>query len=444
MLPSRMLLSAGESQVIFPPGTDDRVGGVPLCLLSEQQHTIIDYDAATRAILMVTPQERGSAIDQAWEVMSTIRAILRQQAVPMSLVQQSVFVRDPTDIAAFDNLMRAYFGEHMPATNYVLQRPCGGQALAIEGLAIGGHQVRVRRLAADTWEVQCEGIRWVYFAGITPPTTLQGAFAQTEYCLKEFAGRLKAAACTFRDVPRIWFYQGGITSAEHESCQSIVEQEAVNERYRELNRARTNYFDLARARNEMIVAADKSIVYPASTGIGTEGKSLLVSALAMQTSRSDVELVRLENPMQTSAYDYSRQFSVSSPKFSRAMALVTDKHTTIWVSGTASIVNSETVHPGDVVKQTHQTIDNIERLIERENFARHGYHRCGATLGDLAKVRVYVKHAEDFAACRQVCRERLPELPTIYAHADICRPELLVEIEGVAFTPTIRTPKSGV
>ena len=35
---------------------------------------------------------------------------------------------------------------------------------------------------------------------------------------------------------------------------------------------------------------------------------------------------------------------------------------------------------------------------------------------------------------RAVCEERLGELPTIYAVADVCRPELLVEIEGIAFS----------
>jgi hypothetical protein len=52
----------------------------------------------------------------------------------------------------------------------------------------------------------------------------------------------------------------------------------------------------------------------------------------------------------------------------------------------------------------------------------------------LAKIRVYLKRAEDLAKCRAVCERRLGPVPVIYAVADICRPELLVEIEGVAFT----------
>ena len=53
---------------------------------------------------------------------------------------------------------------------------------------------------------------------------------------------------------------------------------------------------------------------------------------------------------------------------------------------------------------------------------------------DLAKIRVYLKRPEDLAKCRAICERRFGSVPAIYAVADICRPELLVEIEGVAFS----------
>jgi len=116
-------------------------------------------------------------------------------------------------------------------------------------------------------------------------------------------------------------------------------------------------------------------------------------------------------------------------------------YVTTWISGTASIVNSETRYPGDVEKQTEQTIDNIERLIAPDNFALHGVAGAGASLSDVAKIRVYIKRAEDLAKCRAVCQRRFGKVPVIYALADICRPDLLVEIEGVAFSRYRRTPQ---
>ena len=105
-------------------------------------------------------------------------------------------------------------------------------------------------------------------------------------------------------------------------------------------------------------------------------------------------LLPLENPWQTSAYDYATRYSAKSPKFSRAMAVgsaITSPH---WVSGTASILDSESGPSG-----RHRKTDRAERLttfsdlISRENCERHGLPGAGAELSDLAKVRVYIKTA---------------------------------------------------
>ena len=116
------------------------------------------------------------------------------------------------------------------------------------------------------------------------------------------------------------------------------------------------------------------------------------------------------------------------------MAIATGNLATTFVSGTASITDSETRHVGDVEGQTHQTLDNIAALIGNDNFKRHGMPGLSATLDDMALVRVYIKRQEDYAKTRAVCESLLGELPTVYAVADVCRPELLVEIEGIAMS----------
>ena len=116
------------------------------------------------------------------------------------------------------------------------------------------------------------------------------------------------------------------------------------------------------------------------------------------------------------------------------MAVVQGHFVTTLVSGTASIVNQQTVHPGDAARQTEQTIQNIAILIAPANFARHGLPGAGASLRDLAKLRVYVKRPEDYLVCREVVERMLPGVPVLYLRADVCRPDLLVEIEAVAFS----------
>ena len=115
------------------------------------------------------------------------------------------------------------------------------------------------------------------------------------------------------------------------------------------------------------------------------------------------------------------------------MAVTADQSATIFVSGTASITSSETRYIEDIEGQTNLTLDNIEALISADNFKNHNAPGYGATLQDLALVRVYIKRQEEYAKCRAVCEARLGKRPIIYAIADVCRPELLVEIEGVAF-----------
>lgn len=428
MAPDRQLLDAhanGSSNE--PSSVPDAVPG----LLGFHHHTVIGYDGIKRLALMVTPESGGDFNDQAWEAVSTIRAILRQQTEPMAVTMQTVFVRDAQDIPSARKLFEAYYGERMPLTLFVVQPPCDGRALAIEAWAISTETAKVEFLGPKLVTVCHGGTRWLYAASGTVRREGRSAYEQSAQAFEGLNNVLQAAGASFEHVPRVWLYHGNIT-----------ELEDGTERYRELNRARTDFFARVPFQQRDIEAGcvDRTI-YPASTGIGTLEHGLVTACMAVETSRDDMQMLPLENPLQTPSFDYPEQYSIKSPKFSRAMALRLGNHVTTWISGTASIVNSETVHLDDVEKQTDQTLTNIERLIEADNFARLGWPDAGATLDDLAKVRVYVKHADDYEKCRAVVERRLGNIPAIYAVADVCRPDLLVEIEGVAFSP-LRQPEA--
>ncbi len=404
----------------------ERTGDVPAeppCLLCSQQHSVVDLEKICRVALMVTPQATGDVTDEAWEAVSTIRAVLKQQPGPMTVTMQTVFLRRAEDEAVCRNLFQAYYGDRVPPTSFVVQPPCGGQSLAIEAWALGGQHADIQFPAPDVVTAAYDGLRWIHVGGVTPSEFDPSSYAQSESVFNRMASQLRIAGASFRDVVRTWLYVGDIT-----------EERGGIERYRELNRARTDFFDAERSEGRMPVGPGGEFMYPASTGIGMASRGMDVGCLALQTDRDDVRLLALENPCQTAAFDYDPSFSVKSPKFSRAMAVVIGDYVTTWVSGTASIVDSESAHLGDAARQTEQTIENIRNLIARENFAHHGVAGAGAALSDLAKVRVYVKRPQDYEACRAVCEREFGELPTIYAQADVCRSELLVEIEGVAFS----------
>ena len=341
----------------------------------------------------------------------------------MIVTVQTVFLKDACGRAECERAFAEFYGSKVPATNFVLQAPCCGAALAVEAWAIGGKAVRVEFFGSQALAVSYDSVRWIYCAGVAPGAAALGIYPQTMDTLGRLQAALADAGSSFQRVVRTWFYIGGIT-----------EPEAGAQRYQELNRARTDFYRDIQFHCASLASAAPGGVYPASTGIGMSGSGLVASCMALETSRKDVLMLPLENPQQTPAYIYDPVHSPQSPKFSRAVALVLGNYVTTWVSGTASIVDSESRHLGDPEKQTAQTIDNIERLISADNFTAHGLKGAGARLQDLAKIRVYVKRAEDLAKCRAVCERRFGPVPAIYAVADICRPELLIEIEGVAFS----------
>jgi len=352
-----------------------------------------------------------------------LRVILNGQPWPMTVSLQTLFLRRAEDVEPCRLALSEFYGSRMPVTNYVLQPPCEGQSLALEAWAIGGEGVKVEHPYPDVVTVNYDGLNWIYLGGIAVPEGEATAYEQTRAGFRELVRRLDLVGATMGDVVRTWLHQGGIT-----------EFEGTTERYRELNRARSDVFDEEQARGTMLVRREDADYYPASTGIGTLCRGFTVGAMALKTVRRDVSLRPLENPQQTSSFQYSANYSAKSPKFSRAMAVLVGDYVTTWISGTASIVRSESVFLGDAAAQTRQSLDNIERLLAPENFARQGMAGVEASLRDLAKIRVYVKRPEDYDACRAVCEERLGAIPAVYALADVCRPELLVEVEGVAFS----------
>lgn len=373
---------------------------------------------------MAVPGRRGSFQEQAEDLFAQVLCLVSRQATPLTATTMMVFLRDGGDREECEKVIRARFGEVAPVTTFVVQPPCCGAALGVELWALGGPGVTVKRFGPQLLAVESDGIRWVHCGGIHGHAGGAGPYADALSCFQRMRRQLAIAGAGFDQVVRTWLYVNQITSSE-----------GGLQRYQEMNRARTDFYRDIRFGAKARASWGAGTIYPASTGIGTSGAKMAMACLALDSKRPDVFLMALENPQQTPAYDYQAHYSPQSPKFSRAMAVIQGHFISTLVSGTASIVNAKTCHPGDIVRQTEQTIENIERLIAPENFAHHGLPGGGATLKNIAKLRVYVKHQEDYEKCREVCERRLPRVPAIYLLADICRSDLLVEIEAVAFSP---------
>ncbi len=119
-----------------------------------------------------------------------------------------------------------------------------------------------------------------------------------------------------------------------------------------------------------------------------------------------------------------------TPKFERAKLVTIGSRNYIYVSGTASILGEKTVHEGDVEKQTLTTIENIKRLFSKENQDKLGLDFDVEKI-QFSHLRVYVKYKKDIPAVQKVCDAELNCKSSLFLESDVCRENLLVEIEGV-------------
>jgi enamine deaminase RidA (YjgF/YER057c/UK114 family) len=192
------------------------------------------------------------------------------------------------------------------------------------------------------------------------------------------------------------------------------------ERYRQFNRAR----------QEALHESGRTLSgnVPAASALGAaSGSPLVVYFLAARTAPAFIE-----NPRQLSAYRYPRQYGSHPPVFSRATLLRQRDSLTLFISGTASIVGHRSIHVGDTAAQTRETLANIAALLEEANRVE-GAARF--SLGSLA-CKVYVRRPADVAVIRaELTRTLEPAARVIYLQADICRQDLLVEIEATGMCP---------
>lgn len=197
----------------------------------------------------------------------------------------------------------------------------------------------------------------------------------------------------------------------------INEDEGGMERYRLFNLGRGDAFEAAGRHRETI---------PAACALGTDsGNTLTVYFVAAREPGRAVE-----NPRQVSAYRYPPEHGPHSPTFSRAVLHGAGDAARLFVSGTASIVGHATLHAGDVVAQTRETLANLRAVFAEAN----RIFQPGSFDKGRASYKVYVRRPADAQAVADELAAALGEgADASFLRADICRRDLLVEIEAIAY-----------
>lgn len=225
--------------------------------------------------------------------------------------------------------------------------------------------------------------------------------ADTKRAYTDLLGKVRASGHPY--LIRIWNYFADINLGDEDA-----------ERYRQ--------FCVGRAQ---AVDAAFNNPPPAATAIGSpRDDGLHVIALC-----SDKPAIALENPRQTPAWQYPRQYGSVAPGFSRGAVLNAGTDTPVLLaSGTASIVGHASVHLGDVAEQCRESLRNLRALLDegqKHADARFEFSACLA-------LRVYVREPEQLEAVRAVFdTSGIPPQSIVYLHGEVCRRELAVELEGV-------------
>lgn len=204
--------------------------------------------------------------------------------------------------------------------------------------------------------------------------------------------------------------------------ENILGFDAEEQRYQEFNNVRSEFYS----------DHFEEKGFPAATGIGMNRGGLIIEFVAVKSDEAVTKTV--DNPGQIAAHHYSNDVLVgdecilkTTPKFERARYLELFGKKMIFISGTASIVGEKTVGVGNPEKQTEVTIQNIQRLYSPSVLEKISQEKLVPRYGHA---RVYIKNRQDFQSIKRTFKRLYGNLPVVYIIADICRNDLLVEIEG--------------
>ena len=166
--------------------------------------------------------------------------------------------------------------------------------------------------------------------------------------------------------------------------------------------------------------------FPAANAVGTLKGGLTIYLIASRKKAS-----HLENPRQVSAYMYPEKYGKRSPSFARATYKDWGKSSQFYISGTASIVGHESRHENDLTEQIHEINRNMRSLFEAQ-FPLYRNEEGNPYAEDMAIAKIYLRDPGLYSVIKEVWEDTLGwKGPSIYLLGDICRQELLLEIEGI-------------
>ncbi|RDS82162.1 pteridine-dependent deoxygenase [Dyella monticola] len=273
---------------------------------------------------------------------------------------------------------------YLPVPLESFDAPAPLEAWHVEAEVERGRQDAVHWSAGGSW----------LFASVTLDERQTGGIEGAAYQAYAQLQRFMRARTGHR-VLRMWNYLADINRGEEDA-----------ERYKQFCDGRSSGLGDFFARG-----------FPAATAIGHHLREPLLQVYLLACTD---EGMAVENPRQVSAWQYPRQYGRTSPGFARGMLM--PMRDALAISGTAAVVGHASTHAHDLDAQLDETLLNLESLLATADMP--------AGFDTHSPLKAYVRHPTDAARVRETLQQRLPGVPVLLMHGDICRRELLVEIDG--------------
>jgi len=325
------------------------------------------------------------------EIFTRLAAELNE--LDATIIHLTVFGSVKASAAGTEAMRRVFGGVQWPVT-WVEGAACDGNPIAgLQAFAFSGGDVnRVEldgRIVGSVFE--SGAARHCVVGGLGPAQLSLSRAEQTKHTLQSVFLAFAQAGFSPADVVRTWFFLDEILSW-----------------YDEFNSARTEVYSGVKFRSGSL---------PASTGVGARnpaGAALAMSAWAMKPLDSTARVEEIASPLQCPAPAYGSSFS-------RAMEISSAAGRRLLISGTASIApGGRTLWNGNARKQIALTMEVVEAILRSRGF----------DFSQLTRATAYFRNRGDVRLFSEWCASRgLHSLPVISAQCDICRDDLLFELE---------------
>lgn len=292
----------------------------------------------------------------------------------------------------------------LPVVSYVAQPPLEGH-LVMElhsYLPDEGDRIYFRLHGLSPYILIENACGRFLFAGGFQSDLSSTIYRQSQEVFQSIQDLLKQEGFPLNTIIRQWNYVESITACE-----------GNDQHYQMFNNARSECYATVNWKNG----------YPAATGIGSRCGGVLIDVDAVTFCSDSCFATPIDNKLQVAAHAYSSDVLEeagrikTTPKFERAKSMTLDGRSLIYISGTAATRGEESMRDVGVKRQLEITMENISQLI-----------------GDagIRLLRVYLKHPEDYPTVKHCLNAYEDSVDISYLCADVCRNELLIEVEGIA------------